>query len=184
MKMPEAFKPVMRSVFSPLLLDSEPLEVSEEQKMYIRKVLTTTSSDQQFADKAYLAIEKILTGGSVKPPVIDSLSPSSAVIGEPYFDMHVIGSEFTPESKIVFNGFEEPTTFNSPTDISTGINMPLWLAPAVVPVFVSNANGAASAPKDFTFSEAGASGQDFNSIPDDEKPWTKPTVPNAEAENT
>lgn len=150
--MPVPFQPRGRSVFTPVLLSSEALALSDEQKMYIREVLSIISSDEQFANKGYLALQFILTSGSVEVPTITSLSPGSATIGDPAFDMHVIGTGFTPESKIIFGDYEEPTTFNSPTDISTGINMPLWLAPAVVPVFVANADGAYSNAQDFVFS--------------------------------
>jgi len=149
---PIPFTPVARSVFSPMLMNSEALLVSEEQKLYIRKVLSIASSDEQFAEKAYRAIEYILTSGPVVPPVLTSLNPNTATIGDPYFDIHVMGEGFTPESKIIFNNFEEPTTFVSENELTTGINMPLWLAPAVVPVFVSNADGSVSESLNFTFS--------------------------------
>jgi hypothetical protein len=126
-----------RNPFSPTLFNSEVLAVSEEQKEYIRELLKICCSDSQFANKAYNGLVAILTAGSVVAPSITSLSPSSAAIGSPVFDLHVIGTGFTPASKIVFNGIEEPTTYVSATELTTGINMPLWQAPVIVPVTVT-----------------------------------------------
>jgi hypothetical protein len=132
--------PVLKALnqdpFSPVLLSSPPLDVTQEQKDYIKKVLDKACSDSRFAEKAYIAIHLILTGLPVVPPVVNSLNPGSTTIGDPSFDIHVIGTGFTPESVIVFNGFDEPTTYVSATDVSTGVNMDVWLAPATVPVAV------------------------------------------------
>jgi hypothetical protein len=139
--------------FTPTLYNSPPLVVTDEQKLYLREVCSIGASDEQFAQKLYNAILYILTHGNTTPPAVTSLNPASAVIGSPAFDMHVIGTGFNSGSKIFFNGLEEPTTLNSPTDVSTGINMPLWTAPAVVPVTVQNADGTSSQPMDFSFVE-------------------------------
>jgi hypothetical protein len=139
--------------FTPTLFNSPPLVVTDEQRMYLREACSIGASDEQFAQKLYNAILYILTHGNTVPPVVTSLNPSSAVIGSPAFDMHVIGTGFNSGSKIFFNGLEEPTTLNSPTDVSTGINMPLWVAPAVVPVTVQNADGTSSQPMNFEFTD-------------------------------
>ena len=96
--------------FAPILFSSEKLEVSLEQQEYIKLILNKACSDTRFAEKAYASILIVLTQGGVKPPVVTSLNPSSVKIGEPAFDIHVIGSNFTDSSKILFNGYEEPTT--------------------------------------------------------------------------
>lgn len=137
--------------FSAVLLSSPALPVTDEQKELIREVLNTACSDSRFAQKAYIAIYLILTGGIAKVPKVTSLSPNTVDIGSPSFDIHVHGTGFTPLSKIVFNGFEEPTTFVSPTELTTGVNMPLWLAPAVVPVAVLSEDGVMSDPLSFSF---------------------------------
>ena len=137
--------------FYPVLFNSPPLEVSLEQKEYIKLILNKACSDTRFAEKAYASIVLVLTQGNAVPPVVTSLNPSSVKIGEPAFDIHVVGTGFTESSKILFNGLEEPTTFNSPTDVSTGVNMPLWGAPAVVPVTVVNQDGVSSPSMNFTF---------------------------------
>jgi len=136
--------------FAPVLLSSSPAVVSDEQKMYVREVLEIACSDSRFAEKAYVAITRILAGVSV----VTSLSPGSATIGDPAFDMHVHGTGFTQDSVIYFNGLEEPTTYHSATDVSTGINMPLWLAPATVPVAVLSKDGVLSNAVNFVFQAA------------------------------
>ena len=133
--MPSVIRP---DAFNPTLIDSPAVTPSLEQMEYIRQVLLRACSDSKFAEKAFFSIVKILMGSDEKLPEVTSLSPSSAKIGDESFDIHVMGSGFTSQSVIVFNGFSEPTTFNSEGDLSTGVNMPLWQAPAVVPVAVLN----------------------------------------------
>lgn len=131
---------VYQDPFHPVLVDSVPLEASEEQNYYIKEVLDLCCSDSASAKKAYAAIQFILSTAPPVAPIVTSLEPATAVIGDPSFDIHVIGTGFTPDSVIVFNGFDEPTTFVSDTELTTGVNMPLWQAPAVVPVSVRNGN--------------------------------------------
>ena len=57
-------------------------------------------------------------------PTVASLSPDTVALGAPDFDVHVIGTNFVEGSVIVFAGQDEPTTLNSDTDVSTGVNMP------------------------------------------------------------
>jgi hypothetical protein len=137
--------------FSPKLLTSPVLPVTEEQKMYVRKVLDKACSDSRFADKAYVAIAYILSGGSVVVPNILSLSPSSAEVGDPDFTLHVHGTGFTPTSKIFFNGGEEPTTYVSASELTTGVSMATVSGASVVPVNVVSADGVSSTPLNFTF---------------------------------
>jgi hypothetical protein len=146
-------KPLYQDPLSPILFNSPALLVTDEQKMYIREVLSLGASDEQFADKMYRAITHILTAGITKVPVVNTLTPASAEIGDPSFTLHVHGSNFDSGSKIYFNGIEEPTTLVSATEVTTGVNMPLWLAPAVVPVLVQNSNGTTSASMNFTFTD-------------------------------
>jgi hypothetical protein len=137
--------------FAPVLLSSTPLDVSLEQRDFIKLILDKACSDSRFADKAYLAIVRVLTAEPAVIPVVDSLSPDNATIGDESFDVHVIGSGFTPDSTIYFNGIEEPTTFNSEGDIHTGVNMPLWVGPDAVPVTVRSKEGVISNSVLFTF---------------------------------
>lgn len=78
----------------------------------------------------------LLSWSGMAAPTATALVPTSATIGDPSFTVHVQGTGFTPSSVILWNGLEEPTTVVSPTELTTGVNMPLWTAPAVVPVTV------------------------------------------------
>ena len=71
------------------------------------------------------------------PPVVTSLIPSQATIGDPDFTLFVTGQGFTESSVIVFAGHDEPTTLNGDT-LSTGVKPSLWGAPVVVQCSVRN----------------------------------------------
>ena len=89
------------------------------------------------------------------PPVVTALEPATVAIGSPSFTIHVRGSGFAPGSVIVFNGFDEPTTVVSPTEVTTGVNMAVWTAPsAPLPVAVRHADGTLSNALTFTFTAA------------------------------
>jgi hypothetical protein len=143
--------------FNPLLLDSPAVQLSLQQQELIQLVLDNACSDTMFAKKAYASIWYILTHGNDTieegggEQVVTSISPSNVVIGAPSFDIHVHGTGFTSSSTILFNGIEEPTTFVSDSELTTGVNMPLWVVPAVVPVGVVGGTGT----QDFTFTAAG-----------------------------
>ena len=142
---------VARDPFIPVLKSGTPsLHVTPEQDQYVRDILEVCCADSAFAKKAHKALQLVLTAGAPVPPVVTSLSPNTAVIGDVTFDVHVLGTGFTEESVIVFNGIDEPTTFVSNTELTTGVNMPLWTAPASVPVLVRNAT-VESNPVNFTF---------------------------------
>jgi hypothetical protein len=85
---------------------------------------------------------------------VTGLTPDTVAIGEPSFDIHVMGTGFVDGCTINFAGQDEPTTFVSDTEVTTGINMPLWLGPDAVPVFVKNPDDTASNAMDFTFTAA------------------------------
>ena len=148
-------KPFNQDPFSPVLLsaDSVVLPVSNEQKDYIKKVLDKACSDSRFADKAYASIVLILTQGITKEPIVTSLTPNSAEIGDPSFTLHVHGSNFKNTDKIVFAGVEEPTTFVSASELTTGVDMNMWLGPDALPVLVQSQDGVLSAPQTFTFTD-------------------------------
>lgn len=88
------------------------------------------------------------------PPVVTALAPDTAVLGQASFTVHVQGTGFAPDAVIVWNGYDEPTTVVSPTEVTTGVDMTVWLAPATVPVAVRNGDGLLSEPLPFTFIEA------------------------------
>jgi hypothetical protein len=141
--------------FAPVLLSSPPLAVTDEQKLYIKKVLDKACSDSRFAEKAYVAILFVLSGGSVTVPVVTSLTPASATIGDPNFTLHVIGTGFSTLSKIVFNGGEESTTYVSDTELTTDVDMSTVTVPSTVPVLVVSGDGVLSNAMNFTFNDVG-----------------------------
>ena len=96
--------------------------------------------------------------GPAAPPTLTALAPDTAVVGAPSFDLHVTGTGFTAQSVITFAGHDEPTTVVSDTEVTTGVDMALWLAADAVEVTVTNADGQVSAPLPFTFTAAGATG--------------------------
>lgn len=86
------------------------------------------------------------------PPVLTSLVPATAVIGAANFTLSVRGTGFVPGCAIVFNGFQEPTTFVSATEVTTGVNMAVWTSPsAPLPVTVRSLGGSPSNALPFTF---------------------------------
>jgi hypothetical protein len=126
-----------------------------EQLRFLREILELTCSDSRFAEKAYAAILLLLAGG-IEPlppplpdPVIVSLVPSTAVVGDPDFILSVHGSGFTATSVIHINGVSAPTTFVSDTQLTTPVDMGLVLAPVVAPITVVDSS-VTSAPMDFT----------------------------------
>jgi hypothetical protein len=51
-------------------------------------------------------------------PVLFSISPQSKVSHLPTFTLHTYGTNFTPESKIVFSDIEKPTAFINSTELT------------------------------------------------------------------
>jgi hypothetical protein len=101
------------------------------------------------------AVIRAERGDAIDPaapaPSITALVPASAPIGAPNFTLHVQGTGFAATSVIVFNGFDEPTTFVSATEVTTGVNMDVWTAPSLpLPVLVRT-NGQESNAVPFTF---------------------------------
>jgi hypothetical protein len=72
-------------------------------------------------------------------PDLESLDPDEADAGDATdIVMHVHGTGFTEQSVIYFNGLQEPTTFVSETEVTTGVKPSLFVVPAVCPVTVRN----------------------------------------------
>lgn len=85
-------------------------------------------------------------------PTVTSLVPATAVVGAANFTLHVHGTNFVPGCRIVFNHYEEPTTFVSATELTTGVNMAVWTGPsAPLPVAVRTLDGRTSNDLPFTF---------------------------------
>ena len=72
-------------------------------------------------------------------PDLESLDPDEADAGDPAdIVMHVHGTGFTEQSVIYFNGLQEPTTFVSETEVTTGVKPSLFTVATVCPVTVRN----------------------------------------------
>lgn len=85
-------------------------------------------------------------------PAIISLTPNTAPANDPTDIVMVVeGTNFTPNSVIVFNGYDEPTTFISDTQVSTGVKPSLFEVEAECPVEVRGGGGVSnSLPFTFT----------------------------------
>lgn len=90
------------------------------------------------------------------PPVLTSLVPSAAQLGTPSFSIRVLGSGFDASSSIIWNGAPEPTTYISPSEVRTLVNMATATTPATIPVAVQNLAGLSNALS-FTFTPAARS---------------------------
>ena len=76
-------------------------------------------------------------GGEDEGPDVTSLDPDEADAGDATdITMRVIGTGFTEESVITFNGLDEPTVFVSDTEVTTVVKPSLFTVPAVCPVTV------------------------------------------------
>jgi len=87
---------------------------------------------------------RVTPGQPQEPPVLDSLTPTGAVVGDPDLTLTVTGSNFTEGSIIVFNGGDEVTTYVSPTSLTTGVKPSLVGAPITVPVEVRDSGGVSN----------------------------------------
>jgi IPT/TIG domain len=86
-------------------------------------------------------------------PVINSLLPNTAVVGGPDVTMLVTGSGFALGSVIVWNGGDEPTTYQSSSELMTVVKPSTASGPWTIPVAVRNGS-IMSNEMSFTFTEA------------------------------
>jgi hypothetical protein len=91
---------------------------------------------------------------SPEAPTISSLNPSTAGVGSADLTMTVNGSGFTPNSVIVWNGGDEPTTYGSASQVSTGVKPSTASGPYTVPIAVRNGDKVSN-ELPFSFTEAG-----------------------------
>jgi hypothetical protein len=106
---------------------------------------------------ANLVVKEIPPGSSFEieheplpaPPTLDSLSPDTAVSGDPDFTLSCIGTGFDADTVIKFGDFDEPTTLVSDTEVTT-IVKPSLFSPGTVPV-QTHEGPIFSNPIDFTF---------------------------------
>jgi len=91
----------------------------------------------------------------LEQPTVSALEPDTAVLGSADIDLVVTGTGFNELTKIVFNGFDEPTKLLSPTEVSTGVKPSLFSVAEALPVGVRTGS-LVSDTLDFTFTDAGA----------------------------
>lgn len=89
-----------------------------------------------------------------EPPVLSALEPNTLSVNAPDTTMLCKGSGFTAQSKIIWNGGEEPTNFGDGSTVSTLVK-PSTVDPGVplpftLPVLVRTGELETS-PLDFTF---------------------------------
>jgi hypothetical protein len=93
--------------------------------------------------------------GGGTAPTVTSLVPASVALGAPNFTLHVHGTGIGAGAVIMFAGKDEPTTVVSDTEVTTGVDMSVWVGPdPAVPVAVRSAEGAVSHPLSFAFTAA------------------------------
>ena len=88
-----------------------------------------------------------------RAPVLSSIEPSTARIGDESFTLVVSGVGLVMESVIVFAGQDEPSKLETNGTLTTGVNMSVWHGPDEVEVRVKNGEHI-SEPLMFTFTEA------------------------------
>jgi hypothetical protein len=85
-------------------------------------------------------------------PALTSLVPPSAVLGSPDFTLRVRGTGFVEGVVIVFAGHDEPTTFVTGREVTTGVDMSVWEGPdPAIPVVVRHPDGRVSNTLTFAF---------------------------------
>lgn len=107
----DPFSPVLRVAVTPYV----PVQ---EQERLLQEILALSSSDSNFARRAYLAIMSILAG-TVVAPVVNSLVPSSAAAEQQSVLVRVLGTGFDPGSVILIEGNDAATVFVSANELQT-----------------------------------------------------------------
>jgi hypothetical protein len=95
-------------------------------------------------------VEVTFTDVASITPTLTSLTPNTAVSGDPDFVLSCAGTNFRSNSVIFFGSEDEPTTFVSDTEITTGVK-PSLFAPATVPVLIRTLGLPDTDPVDFIF---------------------------------
>jgi hypothetical protein len=111
-----------------------------------QRVVLGSSMDAVVSGVHPSAITSVVRGTPFDPtpPVVSSLVPATAQIGAANFTLHVHGTGFTPGAQILWNGSPEPTTFVSPTELTTGVNMATATTAGSIPVAVRSLAGVDS----------------------------------------
>jgi IPT/TIG domain len=132
-------------VFHPTLTAGEVM--TDETWYYIDKVLETSASDTQFADKAKKAVRYILSSSGIDAmPTLTSISPDTgAALAE--VTITATGTNFTAGSKVLVSGVEWPTSFVSSTSVTALVTLG---NAGTLPVAVQAANGMLTTSVPFT----------------------------------
>lgn len=85
-----------------------------------------------------------LPGEPLGVPIVTALVPDQAALGAPSFTLRVMGSGFSSDAVIHWNGSPEPTTVVSSTEVTTAVNMATATVAVPVPVLVQTAAGASN----------------------------------------
>lgn len=97
-------------------------------------------------------------------PVLTSLDPDTATLGDPDVTLRCLGSGFNVDSVIVFNGGDELTTFVSDSEVTTIVRPSTASVAGSYPVLVRNIDDQETGSLDFTFTAAPVAEVTFTSI--------------------
>jgi len=86
-------------------------------------------------------------------PTLTSLDPNTAELDSADITLRCIGTNFTDSSVIHFSDHDEPTTFVSDTEVTTGVKPSLGWGEVAVPVTIKQGSYETD-PLDFTFTAA------------------------------
>src|SRR5262245_30744840 len=87
-------------------------------------------------------------------PGVATITPAFVLIGSPVFDLHVIGAQFTPASKIVINGtLIDATVYVGPDELVATVDPTTVTVPTVYTVAVDNGGGSVSNARPLTFTD-------------------------------
>lgn len=89
-------------------------------------------------------------------PVVTSIDPTGAAIGDPDLTLTVTGEKFVDGSLILFNNSAEETVFVSETELTTTVKPSTASVAGAFPVAVRNPDGQESSAVDFTFTDGAA----------------------------
>jgi outer membrane protein assembly factor BamB len=105
-----------------------------------------------------VSVQYTITQGNpaLVSPTVLSLSPATAVEGGAGLTLTVNGQNFEPQSVVEWNGIAQPTTYNSPTQVSAQISAGDFTNPGSLVVSVSNqaTGGSNSTGLNFTVTPA------------------------------
>ncbi len=89
-------------------------------------------------------------------PVLSSVSPNSAQVGNAVTTLSLVGSNFVPDSVVGFSGLPLSTTFVDSSDLTATLPQGVLVLDGVFPVTVTNpdTSGAISSPANFTVTGA------------------------------